>query len=31
MSELVTVGSFCPNTDCPDYGKTDPGHIIRYG
>ncbi len=31
MSELVTVGSFCPNTDCPDYGKTDLGNIIRYG
>jgi transposase-like protein len=31
MSELVTVGSFCPNADCPDYGKTAMGNIIRYG
>jgi transposase-like protein len=31
MSELVAVGSFCPNGDCPDYGKVDVGKIIRYG
>jgi len=31
MSEFVTVGSFCPNADCPDSGKTDLGNIIRYG
>jgi transposase-like protein len=31
MSELVTVGSYCPNTDCPDYGKADMSNIIRYG
>lgn len=31
MSELVTVGSHCPNTDCLDYGQADMGNIIRYG
>jgi transposase-like protein len=31
MSELVSVGSFCPNVNCPDYGKADVGNIIRYG
>ena len=31
MSELVSVGSFCPNKDCPNYGETDTKNIIRYG
>ena len=31
MSELVAVGSFCPNSDCPDYGKVEVGNLIRYG
>jgi transposase-like protein len=31
MSKLVSVGSFCPNEDCPDYGETERGNIIRYG
>ena len=31
MNELVSVGSFCPNPDCPDYGKVEVGPIIRYG
>lgn len=31
MSKLVPVGSFCPNEDCPDYGETGRGNIIRYG
>ena len=31
MGELGTVGSFCPNADCPDYGKVGIGNIIRYG
>jgi transposase-like protein len=31
MSKLVSVGSFCPNEDCPDYGETEHGNIIRYG
>jgi transposase-like protein len=31
MSELVSVGSFCPNRDCPDYGRAKQGNIIRYG
>lgn len=31
MRELVTVGRFCPNEKCPDYGKVEEGNIIRYG
>jgi transposase-like protein len=31
MSELVTVGSFCPTPDCPDYGKAALGNSIRSG
>lgn len=31
MSELGAVGSFCPNEECPDYGKVAVGNIIRYG
>ena len=31
MSELVSVGNFCPNEACPNYGKTDAKNIIRYG
>jgi transposase-like protein len=31
VSEFVSVGSFCPNPDCPDYGKTEANKIIRYG
>lgn len=29
--ELVSVGSFCPNEGCPNYGKVEIGNIIRYG
>ncbi len=31
MSELASVGDFCPNPDCEDYGKIEDNHIIRYG
>jgi transposase-like protein len=31
MSQLVAVSSFCPNPDCPDYGKWKAGNLIRYG
>ena len=31
MSEWVSVGSFCPNTNCPNYGKVRVGNLIRYG
>ncbi len=31
MSELVSVGSFCPNQDCAAYGETEAKNIIRYG
>ena len=31
MSELGTVGSFCPNETCADYGRVAAGNIIRYG
>jgi transposase-like protein len=29
--ELASVGSLCPNTQCPDHGKVGYGNIIRYG
>jgi len=28
---LVSAGSFCWNSDCPDYGKVDHGNIIKFG
>ena len=31
MTELVSVGSYCPNKACPDYGEIDANNIIRYG
>ena len=31
MNELASVGDFCPNPDCEDYGKIEDNHIIRYG
>ncbi len=31
MRELASVGDFCPNPDCEDYGKLEDNHIIRYG
>jgi transposase-like protein len=31
MSELVSVGSFCPNETCADGGKVNAGNVIRYG
>jgi transposase-like protein len=31
MSEIVSVGSFCPHETCADYGKVEVGNIIRYG
>ena len=34
MSKLVQVGDFCPNEDCPDYGKLErdrQGKIIKFG
>lgn len=31
MSKLVSVGSFCPNEACDDYGRMEAGNIIRYG
>ena len=31
MSTLAQVGDFCPQTDCTDYGKTDPNSIIKFG
>jgi transposase-like protein len=31
MSELVTVGEFCPNPGCEKYGKVGGGNIIHYG
>ena len=31
MSELASVGEFCPNDQCSDAGKTDADNMIRYG
>jgi transposase-like protein len=31
MSELASVGEFCPNDQCSNAGKTDADNIIRYG
>jgi transposase-like protein len=30
-NRLVLAGSFCWNKDCPDYGLTDHGNIVKYG
>ena len=30
-SQLVSPGSFCWNSDCPDYGKVDHGNIVKFG
>lgn len=31
MTEFVSVGSFCPNIECSEYGQTGKSNIIRYG
>lgn len=31
MSELASVGDFCPNPECEEYGKVEAKTIIRYG
>jgi transposase-like protein len=31
MSELASVGDFCPNPACKDYGKIEAKAIINYG
>jgi len=31
MSNLAQVGDFCPYRNCPDFGKTDRGNLIRFG
>jgi len=28
---LALAGSFCWNRECPDYGKTNHGNMVRYG
>jgi transposase-like protein len=30
-NRLALAGSFCWNRECPDYGKTHHGNIVRYG
>jgi len=30
-NRLASAGSFCWNRECPDYGKTNHGNIVRYG
>lgn len=31
MADLVEVGQFCPNVDCPKYGQTEDHRIIQFG
>jgi len=31
MTVFVSVGSFCPNAECPDHGQPGKNNIIRYG
>jgi len=31
MTQLASVGDFCPNPDCEDYGDVEANVIIRYG
>lgn len=31
MSELASVGDFCPNPECEYYGDVEARRIIRYG
>ena len=31
QTRLVLPGSFCWNTDCPDYGKVNHGNIHKFG
>ena len=31
MSTLAQVGDFCPYEQCPNFGKTDRGNLIRFG
>jgi len=30
-NRLALAGSFCWNRECPDYGRTNHGNIVRYG
>lgn len=31
MTQLASVGDFCPNPDCPVYGDTKANAIVRHG
>jgi transposase-like protein len=31
MSQLASVGTFCPYPECPDYGQIGKGNLIQYG
>lgn len=31
MATLAQVGEFCPNPECPDYGKSPGASIIKFG
>jgi len=31
MTQLASVGDFCPNPECDDYGDVEAKVIIRYG
>jgi hypothetical protein len=30
VSRLALAATFCWNRDCPDYGKTNHGNIVKY-
>jgi len=30
-AQIAQAGSFCPNEECPDYGKVDAGNLINFG
>jgi transposase-like protein len=31
MANVVEVGRFCPNADCPKYGQTEDHRLIQFG
>ena len=30
-AQIAQAGSFCPNEECPDYGRVDAGNLINFG
>lgn len=31
IERIVPAGSFCPNEECPDFGKVEAGNLINFG